>query len=280
MSVALWFTIIFVLFTLKDKPTAACALAVQFPGRFMNFSFEFGSALGSAEMLFFSATTSRMARTATYPSIHYLYPGLSSRGESGRSMKLNGHLTVQRIRILEAAGFLSHSIHCLVLNPLYHCVVTIFTTWINIKQLYIVPRQCVFCIILTTDYMYVPTYHGRVDICNRDAVCLFEVVVIYNLHRCLFPRPQTLWLVHSIELSVHRGLTPTTLTSEALHLSRTSMYVPKTNLKDSLRMGRYNMLPVFSCVYFSFAILLPSPYNSHTFMSFSVPWISEVQGYS
>jgi len=153
MCVALGFTISFALFTLKDRPATECALAVIFPGSFMSFSFEFGSTLGSAEMLFFSANTSRTARTATYPSIHHLYPGLSSRGESGRSMKLTVHLlTVQRIRMLEAAGLLSHSIHCLVLNPLYHCVVTIFTTCINIKQLYIMPRQYVFCIILTTDY--------------------------------------------------------------------------------------------------------------------------------
>lgn len=176
----------FALFTLKDWSATSCGLAVLlavllivllavvlaillavllavlFPARFMNFSFEFCSTLGSAEMLFFSATTSRTARTETYPSIHYLYPGLSSRGESGRSMKLTGHLlTVQRIRILEAAGLLSHNIHCLVPNPLYHCVVTIFTTCIYIKQLYIVPRQCVFCIIPTTDHVYVPTYHER-----------------------------------------------------------------------------------------------------------------------
>jgi hypothetical protein len=78
MCVALVFTIIFILFTLKDKPTTAHALAVQFPGSLMNFSFEFGSALGSAEMLF-PATTPRMVRAATYPSVHYLYPGLSSR---------------------------------------------------------------------------------------------------------------------------------------------------------------------------------------------------------
>ena len=181
MCVALGFTIIFVLFTLKVKLTTACALA------------EFGSALGSAEMLFFSATTSRMARTATYPSIHYLYPRLFSREESGRSMKLTGHLlTVQMIRMLEAARLLSHSILCLVFNPVYHCVVTIFITCINIKQLYTVPRQCVFCIILTTDYVYVPTYHERFDICNGGAVCLFEVDVMYDLKGFLFPRPQTL----------------------------------------------------------------------------------------
>jgi len=191
MCVELVFTIIFVLFTLKDKPTTARALAVQFPGSFMNFSFEFGSALGNAEMLFFSASTPRIARAATYPSFHYLYPGLSSRGESGRRMKLTGHiLTVQRIRILEDSVLLSHTFHFLVLDPLYHCVVTIFTTCINIKQFYIVPRQCVFCIILTTDYVYIPTYE-KADICNGDAVYLFEVV-IYNLQGFLFPRSQTL----------------------------------------------------------------------------------------
>jgi hypothetical protein len=79
VCVALGFTIIFVLFTLKDTPTTACVLVVQFPGSFMNFSFEFGSAVGSAEMFFFSATTPRMARAATSPSIHYLDPELSSR---------------------------------------------------------------------------------------------------------------------------------------------------------------------------------------------------------
>jgi len=141
----------------------------------MSFSFEFGSALGSAEMPFFSVTTSRMARTATYHSIHYLYPGLSSRGESGRSMKLTGHLlTVQRIRTVEAAGLLSYSIHCLVLNPFYHCVVTIFTTCINIEQLYIMPRQYVFCIILTTEYTYVSlrSMKGLIFVMEMHCVCL------------------------------------------------------------------------------------------------------------
>ena len=191
MCVALGFAINFVLFTLKVKRTTAHTLAVQFTGSFMNFSFEFGSAVGRAEMLF-SATTPRMVRAATYPSVHYLYPGVSSRVESGRKMKLTGHLLiVQRIKMLEAAGLLSHTIHFFVLNPLYHCVVTIFTTCINIKQFYIVPRQCVFCIILTTDYVYVPTYHERADICNGDAVCLFEVV-IYNLKGFLFPVPHIL----------------------------------------------------------------------------------------
>lgn len=159
------------LFTLKDKPTIECALTVLFPGSFMYFSSQFGSSLGSAEMLLFSATTSWMARTATYSSIHYLYPGLSSRKESGRTMKLTGHLlTVQMIRLLEAADQLFHIIHCLVFSPLYHCMLAIITTCINIKQLHIMPRQWGFCIILTADYVYVPTYHGRVDICNGVAV--------------------------------------------------------------------------------------------------------------
>jgi len=78
-------------------------------------------------------------------------------------MKLTGHhLTVQRIRMLEAVVLLSHSIQCLVLNPLYHCVVTIFTTCIYIKQLY------------NSAHVYVPTYHERVDVCNGDAVCLLR----------------------------------------------------------------------------------------------------------
>jgi hypothetical protein len=140
----------------------------------MSFSFEFGSVRGSAEMLFFSTTTSRMARTATYHSIHYLYPGLSSRGESGRSMKLTDHLlTVQRIRTVEAAGLLSCSIHCLVLNPLYCCVVTIFTTCINIKLLYIMPRHGVFCIILTTDYTYLSLHSMKGLIFVIEMHCVF-----------------------------------------------------------------------------------------------------------
>jgi hypothetical protein len=150
------------------------ALAVLFPGTFMNFSFEFGSALGSTEVLFFSATTSRMARTATYHSIHYLYPGLPSRGESDRSMKLTGNLlTMQRIRTVEAADLLSYCFHCLVLSPLYHCVVTIFTTCINIKQLYIMPRQCVFCIILSTDYTYVSLHSMKGLIFVMEMHCVF-----------------------------------------------------------------------------------------------------------
>ena len=112
----------------------------------------------------------------------------------------------------EAAGLLSHITYSLVFNPLYHCVVDIFTACINIKQLYILPRQCVFCIILTTGYVYVPTHHGRADICNEDAMCLFEVDVMYNLQGFLFPRPQTLCLVHTFELSIRLGLAPTTLT--------------------------------------------------------------------